>query len=157
MENIIQKSVELGVHKIVPVFTSRTVVAKKENFAGKISRWQKAADEAVKQCRRGIIPKVLPDITFPAMINEISGSKFDCVIFPYENEENCTIKEVLRGLCEKPASVALIIGPEGGFSDEEAGTLVGAGAKAASLGKTILRTETAAPAALAMVMYELEL
>ena len=79
------------------------------------------------------------------------------ILFPYENETGRTIKDALRGLETKPANIAMVIGPEGGFSDTEADELKNIGADCVSLGKTILRTETAGMAALAMVMYELEL
>ena len=82
---------------------------------------------------------------------------YDLILFPYENEENRTIKDCLRQITCLPETVAIIIGPEGGFSDKEARMLDEAGAERVSLGKTILRTETAGPAALAMTMYELEL
>ena len=156
METIIQKCVELGVHRIVPVFMERTVVVDRGNFSKKIDRWNKVSAEAVKQCRRGIIPEVAQPITgIPDMFEE-----FDMVLFPYENERGTTIKDALRG--EKDAdrqlrSIAVIIGPEGGFSDEEATAIIGAGGVSVSLGRTILRTETAGMAALAMIMYELEL
>ena len=81
---------------------------------------------------------------------------FDLVLFPYENESGVTIKDVLRG-CEGVKSIAVIIGPEGGFSDAEAEAVVEAGGRSVSLGKTVLRTETAGMAALAMIMYEMEL
>jgi len=155
METIIQKTVELGVYSIVPVFTDRTVVIDHGNFHKKIERWQKISDEAVKQCKRGIIPQIQREMTFQDMINDLV--KYDLIIFPYENEENHTIKDCLRNLSGKPKKAALIIGPEGGFSDSEAKLLIKSGAHSVSLGKTILRTETAGMAALAMAMYELEL
>ena len=80
---------------------------------------------------------------------------FDLVLFPYENETGRTIKDSLRNLNNKPETVAIVIGPEGGFSDSEAEDL--RKYECVSLGKTILRTETAGIAALAMTMYELEL
>ncbi|MFV0517728.1 MAG: RsmE family RNA methyltransferase [Aminipila sp.] len=155
MELIIQKNVEMGVFEIVPVFTDRTVVADNGKFSKKLERWQKISDEAVKQCKRGIIPNINQDITFKEMTNLLKG--FDLVLFPYENEENITIKDVLRGLNKKPENVAVIIGPEGGFSEQEADTLKELGAECVTLGKTTLRTETAGIVSLAMIMYELEL
>lgn len=168
MEGIIQKCVELGAHAIVPVFMERTVVVDKGNFGKKLARWQKISDEAVKQCKRGIIPEVEEALQFRAMVDRLAN--YDLILFPYENEENRTIKDCLRGLTAAvagagagnagrplPGTVAIIIGPEGGFSDKEAALLDEAGAERVSLGKTILRTETAGPAALAMTMYELEL
>lgn len=164
MELIVQKSVELGAVSIVPVFMERTVVADKGNFGKKIDRWQKVANEAAKQCKRGIIPEVTESIDFKGMIDKLPG--FDLVLFPYENEEDRSIKDCLRRITDNersggknglPQTVAVIIGPEGGFSDKEAGLLKDAGAECVTLGKTILRTETAGLAAIAMTMYELEL
>lgn len=158
MEGIVRRSVELGVYEIIPVFMARTVVVDKGNFEKKVLRWQKISDEAVKQCKRGMIPRVQPALTFAGLPAALAD--FDLVLFPYENEENRTIKACLRSLSEgqkRPQTVAMIIGPEGGFSEEEAEILDRAGAVRVSLGRTILRTETAGPAALAMTMYELEM
>ena len=162
MESIVQKTVELGVDTIKPVFMARTVVADKGTYGKKVDRLNRVAAEAVKQCKRGIIPEVTEPLTTERMIDELSD--YDLVLFPYENEKGSTIKDVLReeqaGKADKTDTakhVAIIIGPEGGFSDEEAAAIVNAGGKSVSLGKTTLRTETAGMAALAMVMYELEL
>ena len=163
MEDIIRKSVELGVFRIVPVFMERTVAVDKGNSSKKLERWQKISDEAVKQCRRGIIPKVEAPLSFSEMVDEIG--EYQLVVFPYENEEEKTIKPFLRENIEKIKeksdeslkNTAIIIGPEGGFSDKEASMLADCGIYGVSLGKTILRTETAGPAAIAMTMYELEL
>ena len=173
MELIVQKAVELGVSDIVPVFMKRTVVTDKGNFSKKIQRWQKISDEAVKQCKRGVIPEVHDAVKMDEAIGRFVG--FDMVLFPYENEEGTTIKDVLRAAVSqgcscsgseytddakpagRPVSVAVVIGPEGGFSDEEASAVVEAGGLSVSLGKTTLRTETAGLAAIAMIMYELEL
>ncbi|MGN0733137.1 MAG: RsmE family RNA methyltransferase [Emergencia sp.] len=155
METIIQKCVELGVHAITPVFMERTVVVEKGNFGKKLERWQKVADEAVKQCKRGLIPEIKDQLRFREMVSQLGD--FDLVLFPYENESDYSIKDCLRNLSSKPTAVAIIIGPEGGFADSEAELLDEAGAVRVTLGKTILRTETAGMAALAMTMYELEL
>lgn len=171
METIIQKCVELGVYEIVPVFMDRTVVVDRGKFGRKIERWNKVSAEAVKQCRRGIVPKVADPIKTVDMLRDSDNSgtpdmleEFDLVLLPYENEKGTTIKDVLRqaaggssGNDGRPERIAVIIGPEGGFSDEEAIAIIGAGGKSVSLGRTILRTETAGMAALAMIMYELEL
>ena len=154
MELIVQKCVELGVESIVPVFMARTVVVDKGNFGKKIQRWQKVSDEAVKQCRRGIITEISQPLKISDAIKQFD--RFDLVLFPYENEDGRTIKDELRN-CRLPRNVAVIIGPEGGFSDEEAEAIVNAGGRSVSLGKTTLRTETAGMAAIAMIMYELEL
>lgn len=163
MELIVQKAVELGVSSIIPVFTDRTVVSDKGNFSKKIQRWQKISDEAVKQCRRGIIPQISQAVKMTEVID--SFGDFDLVLFPYENEDGVTIKDVLRqqnGSSDNAKelnveSIAVIIGPEGGFSREEAERITGSGGKSVSLGKTILRTETASLAALSMIIYEMEL
>lgn len=159
MELIIQKNVELGVYRIVPVFMERSVVKDNGKFGKKLDRWQKISDEAVKQCKRGIIPEVSEAINMKEMIKDFSD--YDLVLFPYENEDGTTIKDVLRGIKEAggdaPEHIAVVIGPEGGFADKEADAIVEAGGKSVSLGKTILRTETAGMAALSMVMYEMEM
>lgn len=155
METIIQKCVELGVYAVTPVFMERTVVVEKGNFSKKLERWQKISDEAVKQCKRGIIPEIRQQLQFDGMLRQLDS--YDLVLFPYENETGRTIKDCLRGLETKPRTVAIVIGPEGGFADSETEKLDRAGAERVSLGKTILRTETAGMAALAMTMYELEL
>lgn len=157
METIIQKCVELGVHAIVPVFMERTVVVEKGNFGKKLDRWQKISDEAVKQCKRGMIPQIEEQMQFKEMLPALQD--FDLILFPYENESNYSIKDCLRNLPadKKPETVAIVIGPEGGFSDKEAELMDENGAVRVTLGKTILRTETAGMAALAMTMYELEL
>ncbi len=162
METIVQKCVELGVHRIVPVFMDRTVVVDRGNFGKKVDRWNKVSAEAVKQCRRGIIPEVAMPVKTDDVLRDSDNSgkpdmleEFDLVLFPYENEKGATIKDALRKT--NAVNIAVIIGPEGGFSDEEALAIIGAGGVSVSLGKTILRTETAGMAAIAMIMYELEL
>lgn len=171
METVIQKTVEMGVDTIVPVFMERTVVVEKGNFGKKLDRWNKIAAEAVKQCKRGLIPRVTESYDVDKMLAELPN--YDLIICPYENEDGLTIKDFLRA-APPPAAVqpglestgrtgpqalrvALIIGPEGGFSESEIEKLKAAGAATVTLGKTILRTETAGLAALAMIMYELEL
>ncbi|MCI8631534.1 MAG: 16S rRNA (uracil(1498)-N(3))-methyltransferase [Firmicutes bacterium] len=161
MESIVQKCVELGIYEIVPLWTERTVVTDKGNFGKKIDRWQKIADEAVKQCRRGIIPHIEEDVKLTELCSHKPGSlcltDYDLVLLAYEGEENLSIKDCLSGLSENPVDIAIIIGPEGGFSDAEVRMLTNEGAHSVTLGKTILRTETAGPAMLAMIMYALEL
>jgi 16S rRNA (uracil1498-N3)-methyltransferase len=154
MDAIIQKSVELGAALIFPVFCVRSVVTKDAVSERKLARWRNISAEAVKQCRRGLVPEVRPVLAFAEALAEMR--RFELLLFPYENETERSLKSCLRGLAGKPGSVALFIGPEGGFSREEAEALVAAGAVSVSLGAAILRTETAGPAAIAMIMYELE-
>ena len=96
METVVQKCVELGVHRIVPVFMDRTVVVDRGNFASKIQRGNKVSAEAVKQCRRGIVPEVSDPVKMEDLLAELK--EFDLVLFPYENEKGTTIKEVLQDL-----------------------------------------------------------
>ncbi len=156
MELIIQKTVELGVDAVLPVFTERTVVQDRGHFDRKTERWQKIASEAVKQCRRGLAPKVGPSVTLDEVRMIMADN--DLNLLCYEDERQTTIKEVLhREAKNSPRRIGLIIGPEGGFSESEVRKLTEAGAVSVSLGKTVLRVETASVAALAMIMYETEL
>lgn len=155
MELIVQKNVELGVKTFVPTFMDRTVVSGMDKYKKKIERYNSIAMEAAKQCRRGIIPTVTDPIKFKELLTQLDN--YDLVIFPYENESNFTIKNYLEGLTEKPKKVAIVIGPEGGFSDSEVASLNEKGIESVTLGNTILRTETAGIATVAMVMYQLEI
>ncbi len=155
MDEIVQKSIELGVSEIVPVFTSRSVIDKNTDMVPKIERWNRIAAETVKQCQRGRVPNVDGAISFEQMVKYLAA--FDLVLFPYEEESENTIKNCLRHLDIDPERIAVIIGPEGGFSENEANEIIDHNAISVSLGKIILRTETAGPAAIAMVMYELEM
>lgn len=155
MEQIVQKCTELGVDSLIPVFTNRTVVTNKGDYWKKIVRYQNIAEEAAKQSQRGIIPEIRQATDIEDMIKRLRA--YDTVIFAYEEEDRTTIKAILSSLPHKPERLALVIGPEGGFSPEEAQDIIKAGGLSVSLGKTILRTETAGPAALAMIMYQLEM
>lgn len=156
MDGIIQKSVELGVKAIVPVFMKRTVIVDKGRIKKRLARWQRISDESVKQCKRGIIHEISQPMDSKDAIAALK--EYDIVIFTYENENETTIKDMLRSKKISPSDrIALITGPEGGFSDDEAHDIKAVGGQSVSLGKTILRTETAGPAAIAMIMYELEL
>ena len=115
-------------------------------------------DLIIQQCKRGIIPEISPEMTFDEMMNHITD--FDLIIFPYEGEENLTIKKYLQNenLSDKKIEkAAIMIGPEGGFSKNEVRKIEECGIRPVSLGKTILRTETAGMVALSMTMYELEM
>lgn len=164
LETVVQKTVELGVDRVVPVFMARTVVADKGNFSKKVARLQKIADEAVKQCKRDRIPEVSEPLDFKGMMQEIRREDYDAILIPYESKEGYTIKDALRFTddvkLKKGSHIALIIGPEGGFEDSEIEALqdeFDRKAQVVTLGKIIMRTETAGMAALAMIMYELEL
>lgn len=156
MELIIQKSVELGVCGILPVITEHTVVKlSPEDAARKRIRWQRIAEEAAKQCGRGAVPEIFePEVFRKAVAQRPDG---ELKILAYENEENNTLKKVLeRAGGSYRGPVSLLIGPEGGFSAEEADLAAKCGFEPVSLGKRILRTETAGIAALAGIRYFFE-
>jgi 16S rRNA (uracil1498-N3)-methyltransferase len=155
MDVIIQKCVELGMTRLIPVQTERSIATGESLSGAKLDRWRKVAQEAGKQCKRGFIPTIGERVSFLEMLPQFSD--YDLVLFPYEQETGRTLKATLRNVKEVPLRVAILIGPEGGFTDEEATAVEAAGGLPVTLGKTILRTETAGPAALAMVLYELEL
>ena len=146
MEYIIQKNTELGINKIVPVYTKRCVVKPSD----KTERWQKIAEAAAKQSGRGIIPQVMPAISFDDAINQMKD--FDLALMPYECEEQVKLKDILNSC--KYKNISIFIGPEGGFDLTEVEFAKSAGVKSVTLGKRILRTETAASAVLPIIMYE---
>lgn len=149
-ELIVQKSVELGVSEIVFLLTSRCISRPKPNDAEKkISRLQKIADEAAKQCGRGILPPVRGILSFEAALAEMSG--FDSAFTLYEGE----CPAMRASLPERGKKIALLTGSEGGFSAEEIARAKSAGVLPVSLGKRILRCETAPIAALSAVMFSL--
>lgn len=146
MEYIIQKTTELGINKIVPVYTKRCVVKPSD----KTERWSKVAESAAKQCGRGIIPEVMSTISFTDAIEQMK--EYDLALMPYECEEKNGLKKILQSSSYK--TVSIFIGPEGGFDLKEVEAAIGAGVKTVTLGKRILRTETAASAVLPIIMYE---
>ena len=150
METIIQKCVELGACGFVPVQSERCVVVLKPPYEGRIERWQRVSEEAAKQSRRGVIPNVQT----PVALDKLDFSGYDTVLAAYENEQTVTLKTALHARCGK--TVAIVIGPEGGFSDAEIETLKEKGAVSVSLGTRILRTETAGMAMTAQILYEVE-
>ncbi len=155
LDDTVRKTTELGISAIVPVFMKRTVVKDNGGYSKKCERFRNIAAEASKQSGRIIIPDVSDPVSFKNMMGMLDG--YDMVVFCYENEDQLTLKDELRSRGEKPSSVAVIIGPEGGFSEEEAAELSGRGFRPVTLGRTVLRTETAGTAALAMILYEFEL
>ena len=153
MEYIIQKSVELGVYEIVPV-EMKNCVAKIKNPEKKLNRWQAISESASKQSKRSIVPEIKNPVTVSELAEIIK--EFDLVLLAFENEKNITLKQEL--VKNKNAKkIAVIIGPEGGISLEEKNILEKNGAVCVTLGKRILRTETAPVAILSMILYENEL
>lgn len=156
MELIVQKAVELGAYEIVPVNMKRSIVkidnAKKEQ--ARISRWQTIADEASKQSRRGILPKVHGLVSYKEALS--MAKNLDIVILPYELAKDMSYTRRILSEIEKGQSIGIFIGPEGGFDDDEIEQAIECGFKPITLGNRILRTETAGLAILAMLVYELE-
>lgn len=155
MELIIQKAVELGAAEIVPVVTKRTIVktegGKEEK---KLSRWQAIAESAAKQSGRGVIPRIAPICTWKEALAQMENLEYNVVL--YENARGMQpTAEFVRTASEK-SSIGIFIGPEGGFAEEEVEAVVEKGAAKLSLGKRILRTETAGLAMLSMLMLSIE-
>ncbi len=157
MDLTIQKSVELGVDKIVPVFSERCVVSRGKDFSSKVERWQKIALEAARQSGRGKVPMV----SMPMDLKEavIEAKSYDLRLIPWEEEHGVTLKQALESSdIKENSTIAVFIGPEGGFGENEASLCENeAGALAVTLGPRILRTETAGPTVLAMILYKTEL
>ncbi len=154
MEIVLQKAVELGASRIVPVACARSVV----RLAGakaqaKVERWQKIADAAAKQCGRTRLVEVAPVQTLERALAELPT---DCrIIMPWEEADGqtvgCSLRHVLT--VDVPRTAALIIGPEGGLTKQEAELAGARGASLVTLGRRILRTETAAIAVMSVIMY----
>ena len=152
MDYIIQKNTELGISKIVPAKLARCVV-KLENKAAedkKCERWQKIAVASAKQSGRGIVPEIGNPMTVDEIIEDVKD--YDLVFVPYECEDQSRLKTIVESAPDAK-DIAFIIGPEGGFDISEIEKLKAAGIKTVTLGKRILRTETAAEAVDSMLMY----
>ena len=156
MELIIQKAVELGVYSITPIEMKRCIVKlddKKKK--SKQTRWQAISESAAKQSKRNTIPEINETVSYKAALN--AAKELDLLLVPYENEDGIlSTKEALAELKEAK-SVGIIIGPEGGFDDAEIEAAKDAGGRIISLGKRILRTETAAITAVGMCMLYTEM
>ena len=155
MELIVQKAVELGVYQVIPVAMKRSVVRLDDKKAAKkADRWNSIAESAAKQAGRSRIPEV----TMPLSYNEAlkMAEELDVTLLPYELAGGMEVtREVIRQI-KSGQSVGIFIGPEGGFEPEEVDAAVSMGAKVITLGRRILRTETAGLATLAVLMFELE-
>lgn len=154
MDIIIQKTVEIGVKKIYPLISEYTVInLKGERAAKKVERWQQIAIEACKQCGRNLVPEIMPPVGLNELLARIDQ---EIGIMLYEAETGQGLKQVLKDLADrvKTRELYLLVGPEGGFSSEEARLAKQKGVITASLGPRILRTETAAIVGSSMVFYE---
>jgi 16S rRNA (uracil1498-N3)-methyltransferase len=174
MDLIIQKGVELGVSKIVPVSCIRSIVKLEgKDTPKKIARWQKIAEEAARQCGRGTVPIVESPLSFTQAVRA-AKEQSDLAFLPWECEKSRPLSQLLNDYiseltAEKPLSaeklpiqksiprLVFFIGPEGGFDPKEIDEAQAAGIKTVTLGRRILRTETAGIAVLSMFIYRLEL
>jgi len=155
MELIIQKCVELGVSDITPVEMNRCVVKLEEKKKkSKQIRWQSIAESAAKQSKRNIVPEVHSAVTFSQAITE--ASTLDLILVPYENKDGMSATKEELSKIKSGMSVGIFIGPEGGFDEKEIELAKNNNGKIISLGKRILRTETAAITAVGMCMIYAE-
>lgn len=147
LELVVQKASELWATSVVPVFCERSVVKSGDGDAKKQARWQKIADEAARQCGRSEVMRV----DAPVKLGEALRLKATLLVLD-EQETERTLSQAVRALAaDQP--IALVIGPEGGFSGEERKQLASAGSQSVTLGRLVLRTETAALAALSVVRH----
>ncbi len=155
MELIIQKAVELGVHAVVPVTARRCVVKLDDKKAkSKITRWQGIAEAAAKQSKRRIVPEVMEVMSLREAMAYIKD--FEVKLIPYELAEDMTKTKGIIGKLAPGQRIAVFIGPEGGFEESEVQLAVENGAAPITLGKRILRTETAGFTVMSWIMYQLE-
>ena len=155
MELIIQKAVELGVYQVVPVATKRCVVKLDDKKAkSKVQRWQGIAEAAAKQSKRAIIPQVAEPVSFGEALKRTAD--MDVKLIPYELAEDMTKTRSIMENIKPGQSIAVFIGPEGGFEEAEIAKALEMGVEPITLGKRILRTETAGLTVLSWMMYQLE-
>jgi 16S rRNA (uracil1498-N3)-methyltransferase len=171
-EFVLQKCTEIGVCEFVPVITQRSIVRSRIPGRDKLDRWQKIITEAAEQCERGRIPELREPVNFEHAIKENQISKikyqkcrinfsdtnekeYDCRLIASTSSGAKNLHEALTSGSEKPTNIALFIGPEGGFTDDEVRLACENGIVPVSLGKRILRTETAAMITSALILYEL--
>lgn len=155
MEYIIQKCVELGVFAVVPVQMKHCVVKLDDKKAkSKQARWQSISESAAKQSKRNIIPEIMDVCSFDKALE--LAKTLDLIMVPYENKDGMSATVEALSSLKTAKSVGIFIGPEGGFAENEIEKAINANAKVVSLGKRILRTETAAITAVSMCMLEIE-
>lgn len=163
MEEVIRKATELGVYRIIPFGTTRAIPDAGDVSIAKSERWHRIAKEASRQSRRFWVPEIDRVRSFKETVSGLAESGYDLILLLYELEEVRTIKHALQELkaCKSEDdsewNIAVLIGPEGGFELWEVESLINEGAVTATMGDTILRTETAGPIAVAMILYELDL
>ncbi len=149
---VLEKGTELGVAKFVPLVSGRGVVRPREGRVERMERWQRIVREAAEQCGRSRLPEVAPAMSLDDALASAEG----LLLLPWEGEQETSLRQVLRQALEgqKPKAVSLFIGPEGGFAPHEVQQAVQRGARTVSLGRRILRSETAGIVAAALTLYE---
>ena len=151
-EWILQKATEIGVQAITPVLSARSLVQDAADVSKKAPRWEKILQEAAEQCGRGRIPVLNPPARFAAALSSVQAC--DLRLIPWEAETTLSLRQAMQSSPPPLASIALLIGPEGGFSAEEVNAARAAGFQAVTLGPRILRMETAAIVAVALTLYK---
>ena len=155
LETVIQKAVELGASRILPFESSRCIKRPKaEKIDKQLARLTKIGEEAAKQCGRARLPEVMPPVSYREMLKY--ASECELKLLCYEAEEDSSVKKILRSR-PRPSTCAVIVGSEGGFSEDEVTEAIKSGATVISLGKRILRCETAPDYVLSAISYEYEL
>lgn len=152
MDLIIQKCTEMGITRIVPVVTARTVVKleSEKDEMKKVARWTKISEEAAKQSKRGIVPRIDMPMNLEQALKD--SQQLDLNLIPYEGEKEMSVKKALQS--KEPKSVGFFIGPEGGFDAFEIDKAKQSNLVPVTLGNRIMRTETAGFAMLTCIMYE---
>lgn len=155
MEFLLEKTTEVGVREITPLITRRTIV-KIKDASSKINRWQKIVLMASEQSEQVFLPKVDPPTTFPEALKKISPTDFN--ILAWEEEKTKTLRQAIAPLPSAgEGNINIFIGPEGGFAPEEVALARRAGCQIVTLGKNILKAETAATLLVFLISYELRL
>jgi len=140
MDFVVEKLTELGVHAILPLTSERTIGSVGDDR--KLARWQRLAKTAAQQCGRRAVPRIASPLQLEALCDRFS--EYDAVLFPWELAQRAPLRDALPGIVGSARRLLIVVGPEGGFSHQEAETARTAGARVVSLGPRILRTETAA-------------
>lgn len=153
-EWMLQKCTEAGASVFIPIFSERSLVRNTDDVIQKYPRWQKIIQEAAEQSERGIIPALRHPMKFSDAIR--TGSSDSIRLFFWEEERNQTLQQALQPVKSKLSAASIIIGPEGGFSKQEADLAVSEGWLTITMGKRIFRVETAAIASVILTLYELE-
>ncbi len=153
-EWVLQKCTEIGASTFVPVVTRRSLVRNPSSVnPNRLERWRRILTEAAEQSCRGRVPELAPVETFEQVLPEFNA--YDCCLIGHAPQKNAKLRHALRHENSCPGTVALCVGPEGGFAEEELQLAQAAGAVAVSFGRRIMRTETAAAVGVALILYEL--